>query len=424
VTPTALPSETRHQLDALYDLALELSAERGLEGVLDVALRQCLDLTQSEFGFIGLVRDERAVMDIVAIHGFHPAPAFFRDHRTIPLRPNIFARVVLEDRPVRSDDAATDPARVGQPAGHPLVGSFLGVPLRLDGRPIGMIGVANRPASYEEDHERLTLTYAGLVAVLVRNAELYETLQATNARLEHLVEERTAELASARDALVEKAVRLKAVLADTVETQEQERQRIARDVHDGIGQLLVGAMLELTAAQQRIEAGQVEGAAASMSQVRGILADVESEMRHVVYDLHPPVLEGLGLAAAVREMVERFGNYTGLTAEVTVSGRPARLGNTVEIGLYRVIQEALGNVAAHAHARSVGVAIRFGFDRVDVEVADDGVGFDPAVFERSARLGHLGLESMRRRVESLGGSWRVESAPGRGTTVIAQAPAP
>ena len=413
---------TQHQLDAFYDFALELSAERRLDAVLDVALRQCLELTESEFGFIGLVAEGSPAMDIVAIQGFHPAPAFYTEHRTIPLRPNVFARAVLEDRSVRTVDASTEPQRVGQPPGHPPVGAFLGVPLRVDGRPIGMIGVANRPTAYGEHHERLMLTYAGLVAMHVRSAQLYEALQIANDQLERQVEERTAELAAARDALVEKAARLKAVLTDTVDTQEQERHRIAGDLHDGVGQLLIGAMLELTSAGQRLDAGQPHAARAALTQAGSIVSQVEVELRRVVFDLHPPMLQDLGLAAALRDMVERFARFAGVDAECVIEGRPVRLPAPAEIGVYRMVQEALGNIAAHAGATTAEIRLGYRHDMLAIEVTDDGVGFDLAGIDGMVRSGHLGLESMRRRVESVSGSWTVASDPGRGTVVRARIP--
>lgn len=232
------------------------------------------------------------------------------------------------------------------------------------------------------------------------------------------MDERTAELAEASETVVEKAARLKAVLIDTVDTQEQERQRIAHDLHDGVGQLLIGAMLELTSAEQRIAGGQLEAAAGALSAARSIVSQVESELRRVVFDLHPPVLEGLGLAAAVRDVVERFGAFTGLHSRFEVFGRPIRLDGRTEIGLYRVAQEALGNVATHAQAKNVAVALRFGEEDVEVEVSDDGVGFDPADTEQLALSGHFGLEGMRRRIDSLGGRLCLETSP-TGTTVRA-----
>lgn len=416
--------DTAVQLEALYDLAVELSAQRRPEAVLDVALRQCLELTESEFGFIGLVSKGSDVMDIAAIQGFHPAPAFYHEHRTIPLRPNVFARVVLEDRAVRTIDATLEPGRVGQPVGHPSVRAFLGVPLRVEGRAIGMIGVANRPAPYEPEHERLTLTHARFVALHLHNAQLFEAVQAANGRLERLVDERTRELATARDALLEKAARLKAVLADTVDTQEAERQRIARDLHDGVGQLLIGAMLELGSARQRLEAGQIDAADAALGQAGEIVSQVESELRRVVLDIHPPILEGLGLGAALRDVVDRFAAFSGLRCEVQVDGPPRRLPGRIEIGLYRVAQEALGNVAAHARASRVRVELRFVADTVHLTLTDDGAGFDVERAQSLSRHGHFGLESMRRRVESLGGAWSMASAPGSGTAVGATVEVP
>ena len=288
-----------------------------------------------------------------------------------------------------------------------------------------MIGLANRRGPYEDEHERLTLTFASLIAVLVHNAGLYEQLEETNAQLERLVADRTRELATARDALAEKAARLQAVLTETVDTQEQDRQRIAEDIHDGINQLLIGALLEITSSQHRIETGQMDAAATALGSAREILAQVESEIRRVVHDLHPPILEGLGLPAAIRDVAERFEAFAHVACRVDIVGRPARLTPRAEISLYRLVQEALRNVAVHADARRVEVRLHFDLGHVNVELHDDGRGFDPAAFERGqggdGRL-HLGLESMRRRVESLAGQWQLSSVPGTGTTIRARVP--
>ena len=97
--------DSRLQINALYHLAVELSGLRSVDSVLDVALRHCFTLTGSQFGFIGLCGQDPTAMDVAAVHGFHPSPEFYSRHRLIPLRPNIFARAVLDNRPVRSSDA-------------------------------------------------------------------------------------------------------------------------------------------------------------------------------------------------------------------------------------------------------------------------------------------------------------------------------
>src|SRR5260370_16518808 len=247
--------EQRERLEALHELAMEIAELRDLQQVLDTAIRHCLELTESQFGFIGLNTADGTAMDVVAILGFQASPLFYERYHLIPLRPSIFARAVLENRPIRSADALADPTRVGQPKGHPPVRAFLGVPLRLHGMPIGMIGVANRGSAYTEDHEHLLVTYASQVAIAIRNAQLSEELKAPKRDLERKVEERTDELARAKEALAEKADQLRLLLAQTVSVQERERGRIAHDMHDGLNQLIIGAMLEVKAARELLAQG-------------------------------------------------------------------------------------------------------------------------------------------------------------------------
>ena len=418
--PTSVTTdEPRHRLRALYDLAVELSGHRDVATVLDVALRRCLELTGSEFGFIGLVTPEGSAMDIEAIHGFHPAPSFLTRHRRIPLRPSLFARVVLEDCPVRVADARLAPDRVGQPDGHPEVGTFLGVPLRRSGRPIGMIGVANRATPYEDEHEHLTATYAGQISIVIRNAQLNEQLEHANEQLERIVHERTAELHAAKDQLAVRAADLQVVLLDTVGTQEAERQRIAGDLHDGVNQLLIGAMLELESSQQRLSSGNTDGCRDGIASAQAILRQVEGEIRRVVHDLHPPVLEQLGLPAALRRLCEEFTRRHGVPC-TAVAPATAALPGRVGIDLYRLGQEALRNVAAHACARTVEVTLEADDTTVTLSVRDDGCGFDPDAVRGPPD--HLGVTSMRRRVEALGGRLVLDTALGRGTTVVASVP--
>lgn len=412
--------ESLHQLEALYHLAVELSGLRDVDTVLDVALRHCLDLTDSQFGFIGLGGTGRSTMEIAAIHGFHPSQDFFHSHRFIPLRPNVFANAVLENRPVRSEDARVDPGRVGQPDGHPEVRTFLGVPLRLSDQPIGMIGVANRPEAYEDSHERLLLTYAAQVAIVIDNAQLYERLESANDVLERTVEERTTQLRAAGAELEAKAQELQRVLTETVDAEEQERQRIARDVHDGINQLLIASMLELTSGQRRLEIGAHDEAGEALDASHEILKRVEAEIRRVVHDLHPPVLEGLGLAAAVRRLVDEFAEQTGIDCRSRISGEETRLPAKVEVGAYRILQETIHNVASHAAATRLEVELSLTNNHLDLQVKDDGVGFEPV--SGLSPNGHLGMRSMRHRAESLDGNLEVSSAPGAGTTVRATLP--
>jgi signal transduction histidine kinase len=404
------------QLRALYHLSVELSALRSLESVLKTALKHCLDLTGSQFGFIGLITSDKAAMDVVEVQGFHAAREFYDHFRLIPLRPNLFARVVLENDPIRTENAFSDPRRVGQPTGHPGVKTFLGVPLRIREVPIGMIGVANRKLPYEDEHEQLLMTYAAQVAIVIRNAQLYEELLAAKADLEQKVAHRTRELQKAQEALAQKAVQLRQLFNETVDIQETERQRIAQDLHDGINQLLIGAMLELKSGRERLIAGKLAQADDALQVVQGILRNVETEMKRVIYDLRPPTLDALGFVPEMRRYIQDFKQYTNLDCTVIVEGEAVRFPGQVEVSSYRLLQEALQNVYSHACAKHVEVKIRFPRDAFELSIRDDGMGFDLNAVEQTNRR-HFGLITMRERAKSLNGRLTIETQPGQGTCV-------
>ncbi|MEM7347545.1 MAG: GAF domain-containing sensor histidine kinase [Chloroflexota bacterium] len=389
---------------------------RSLESVLDVALQHCLALTDSQFGFIGLNSANGKTMDVAAMQGFHPSATFYENNHLIPLRPNIFARAVLENRPVRSDDAMIDPQRLGQPAGHPPVATFLGVPLRIKNEPIGMIGVANRPHPYEDDHEQLLMTYAAQVAIVIRNAQLYEQLTAAKSELEEKVADRTQQLEEAKEALARKAEQLQQLLTETVDVEERERQRIAQDMHDSSNQLLVGAMLELKSAHKRLDNGNLGQAEESLESVQEILHRVEAEIKRIIYDLHPPTLDALGLGPALRRYAARFEQYTDIPCTVEVLGKERRLAPRLEINIYRLMQEALQNVSAHAQASQANLILVFSLKNLKLTITDNGQGFDLASAQQD-NLGHFGLLSMNERAESLGGRLFIDSRLGEGTGI-------
>lgn len=398
------------RLKALYHLAVELSALHSLDNVLSTALKHCLDLTNSQFGFIGLTTPDEQAMDVVAVQGFHPTDRFYDHFHLIPLRPNIFARVVLENRSVLSADAASDPQRVGQPRGHPPVHTFLGVPLRIREMPIGMIGVANRLTPYEDEHEHLLMTYAAQVAIVIRNAQLYEELTAAKAELEQKVSVRTQELQKAKEALARKASQLRQLFNETLDIQEQERQRIAQDMHDGINQLLIGAMLELKSAQERLAAGRLDPAEASIHAVQIILHDIEAEMKRIIYNLRPPILDALGFVPALRRHIQEFTHYAGIDCHLQVHGEVIRLPARVEVTIYRFFQEALQNVYTHAQASHMDVIAEFSPHTLELMVSDNGIGFDLNVIqEPTAR--HFGLISMQERAKSLDGELSIHTHP-------------
>jgi signal transduction histidine kinase len=231
-----------------------------------------------------------------------------------------------------------------------------------------------------------------------------------NAELEARVERRSSQLAETAAALQRSETRLREMAARAVEAAELERQRVARELHDGAGQTLTAIRLALgVLATAR---GREDEFGARLADAERLVDDSIDELRRIAMDLHPAALDRLGLAAGLEELCSGVAARTGLAVGFECSLEGA-LPAAVESTIYRVVQECLTNVARYAEATTVSVALEpAGHERLRLRVADDGKGFDPA----APRSG-LGLKGMGDRAALLGGTLSIESAPGRGSTI-------
>jgi signal transduction histidine kinase len=205
--------------------------------------------------------------------------------------------------------------------------------------------------------------------------------------------------------------------------QDDERRRLARELHDETGQSLTGLLVGL----RTIEGARTLAEAAELAQqLRGVVVQSLDDVRRLARGLHPRVLDDLGLAAAVTGHVQEFAELHGIAVDTRVKVPHAdRLPPLLQTTLYRVLQEALTNVARHADARHVRVRLGREAAALTLCVQDDGIGMTPRAALGPLGAGRhrgLGLEGMRERVALLGGSVHVESAPGKGTTVAVRIP--
>jgi PAS domain S-box-containing protein len=211
------------------------------------------------------------------------------------------------------------------------------------------------------------------------------------------------------------------LLARLVTAHEDERRRVARELHDSVGQLLTALTLAVKAAR---EAAPLPPASdARLGEVERVARDLGQAVRDLAIGLRPPALDDLGLDAALAQHLRNWSAGTGIEVDYQPAGVHAeRLPPEVESAIYRVVQEALTNVARHARARQASVVVARHGGHVAAVVEDDGVGFD---LEAAAdgRVGNrLGLVGMRERAALVGGTLDIESRPGSGTTVIARFP--
>ncbi|WP_454765436.1 cache domain-containing protein [Cupriavidus campinensis] len=208
-----------------------------------------------------------------------------------------------------------------------------------------------------------------------------------------------------------------------VQSQEEERARLSRELHDGISQLLVSVKLVLEAAANRIRLAPTEGA--SVAPVLGMalnrLDSVFNEVRRVARNLRPALLDDLGLFAALQHLAREMQAGSSLTIDVTQSGPPRELADEQATALFRIAQEALTNVERHAHASRVDVMLEFGETATRLTVRDNGTGFDVARMQLDPRRG-IGLRNLRERMAALDGRFDLYSSPA-GTWLTASLPA-
>jgi PAS domain S-box-containing protein len=202
---------------------------------------------------------------------------------------------------------------------------------------------------------------------------------------------------------------------------ESERNRIARDLHDGPVQGVSAASLSLEAVLLMLKAGEGDEGLGILAKVRAELSEEADNLRRLMSGLRPPLLEERGLIPALRETVDRFGRDNQVQTEFSGSAS-IEIPQDLETLAYRVVQEALSNSAKHADPVSVTVAVETTGGQLRVEVIDDGQGFDAGRAREYLQSGRVGLASMRERVELANGTFMVHSTPGRGTTVVASLP--
>lgn len=414
--------ETRQRYEAmvaLHEISLDLISQLDMEQLLDALLRRGVRLLGAQAGALFLYD---AAQDLIYNAANYNTA---RDWAGVTLRPGegVIGQVILTNEPLIVNDYENWRERaevfVGVP--HTIV---MGAPLKGQDQVIGGVVILNERGSgpFNSDDLWLLSLFADLASIAVNNAELHTQVKDFNQGLEQKVEARTQALARAKEEIMAKAEQLRALLAKTTRLQEEERARIARDMHDGVVQLITAARYELRAAKVATELGSSAGAQERLKAAREVLNEIEREIRHAIYDLTPPILNATGLVSVLQRHASSFQELSGITSHLQVMGTPFRLQPATERAVFRLVEEALHNVATHAGAETTSVILDFQPPVLRVVVQDNGRGFNYGQWVKKPRDGHLGLLGMQERVASLGGEMEVFSTPGHGTCVAFRLP--
>jgi len=311
------------------------------------------------------------------------------------------------------------------------INALVGVPVLRDGVLIAALVLADSaPHSWSPMAIDLTVESAERTWAAVERVRAEEALRRAHAELETRVRRRTTDLANANARLEREVVerraaeqQIKALFKRVVSIQEEERRRIARDIHDQLGQQMTALRMNLEAVHRR-STGDSDWLT-QVEQTQGLAEDLDSSIDFLTWELRSATLEHLGLPAALQQLVSSWSDRFHIAAEFDASGvNDLRLPSDVEANLYRLAQEGLHNIVKHAHATRVAVWMERRAQELTLVIEDDGHGFDPRENQERPESGSLGLLSMRERANLVGGILEIDAAPGHGTALFVRVPVP
>jgi signal transduction histidine kinase len=307
----------------------------------------------------------------------------FPFHR-LPVQESFAGRAFQTGNHVWVNIHDSDPEAVTQKLqGYPWiqdVTSLFVVPLRVESKVIGVINILDKPGDVTQEDERIIDLFADQAAIIIEHIRLQD-------QAEQL-----------------------AIL--------EERQRLARELHDSVTQALYSVTLYADAARMAFSAKKWRALETNLQEVRNMAREAMYDMRLLVFELRPFMLETEGLVSVLRARLAAVEDRAGLKTEVLVDGE-RRLPIAIEEELYRIAQEGLNNVVKHAKARRVRIHIKYDEKSISLEMMDDGQGFDPKTADQS---GGFGLQGIKERVQRLGGSQEIESTPMEGTRLKIKVP--
>jgi signal transduction histidine kinase len=375
------------ELEMLLAVSGSVASTLEMRQLLDAVFDALTDVLDYSAIAVLTINDHRDALSIVARRG--PTVPTSPVHYSVADLGSIWDRL-REEEPIVIPDVLGDTVEAGIFRGllrdqllassDTFLRSLMWVPLVVRGEIIGLFSIANpSPGAFGERETSLALGIARQAAVAIETARIHER---------------------ARQA---------AVL--------EERQRLSRELHDSVTQALYGISLYAEAASRALASGNEQPVATNLREISDTTQEALGEMRLLLFELRPPLLQEKGLAAALRARLQAVESRAGLTTEFDCPDEQ-RLSPDSEQQLYRLVQEALNNVLKHAHAGHVSVRLGLATAAATVEVADDGIGFEPSM----RNVEGFGLRGMRERVERLGGTLRIDSAPGSGTCVHVEVP--
>jgi len=388
-----------HDLVALSRVSAAISGLQELDAILRIGLDNVLNIMNGTVGGIMLLDELNQTLFYRVYHGLSIK---YTEEMRLKLGEGIAGKVAQNGRAVLLEDISSEPtaARLDLISLEGLR-AFISVPLRAKDTVLGVMNVASHvPHRFTKEDMHLLHSIGDQLGIAIEQARLYDRLRKARERLRKLT-------------------RLNLV------AEEEERRRIARELHDETSQSLSGialqleALMEMSAKSENPDVQFIAG----LKKVQSLTVQVHKEVSRIISNLHPTILDTLGLVAAVRQHAKNILQPLNINVTINVKGVEMRFPHYVETALFRVVQGAIGNIVAHSKAKNASIILIYQPDEFSLHINDDGQGFDVSRLTDVEETGRgRGLFSMRERIGFLGGTSGVESKIGKGTTVWAKIP--
>lgn len=372
---------------SVLQVSEEVTSELELDRVLPKIMHIAVEVAGADGGVIALLDEERNVISYPYVENLPPGLVDV----TVSKEQGLSGEVIGTGQPTVIDNYKAYPQRVPAFAEAGLT-SVATVPIVSGDRIFGALNVLSiHQAKGYSERELAVLTAIGRQAgIAIENAYLYENMRFYARKI--------------------------------TQAQENERKRIARELHDDTIQSLIAISRRLEALSTS-EPDLPDTASRRIRELQQTTSDVINRVRRFSQDLRPSTLDYLGLLPTLEELVATINRHDGLQAELWIHGEQRRLSSEVELTLFRIVQEALNNVIKHADAARVVTLVEINDSNISVTVQDDGIGFQPFTpAEHPATASRLGLLGMQERARLLGGTLIIDSTPGHGTKVLVNVP--
>jgi signal transduction histidine kinase len=364
-----LYGETRQRLaesQGIQRVTTSLLRKNSLQEVLEIICNEALNLTDAT-GSAVLLQQGHESLQVTSAVG-----EILSSLGSLPINGSLAGQAFLSGKAVIFNDVTRINLDYLRDIG---INTLLVVPLRVESNIIGVLDVINKVGGFTKEDLRIITLFADQAAIVIDQTQLHQQVEQM------------------------------AVM--------EERQRLARELHDSVTQALYSVNLYAEAARRALKADKKDTALDNLKMLREMTREALLEMRLLVFELHPSILKEEGLVAALQARLAAVESRSGLKTGIHVEGE-RRLPLTIEEELYRIAQEGLNNAVKHAHARSVWVNLFYSAESICMELNDDGSGFDTGAAEGA---GGMGLPGIKERVRKMGGRLEIESNAGQGTKI-------